>query len=88
MKKIRCCTYNLVQEFNTVEEAKAFFLNCMKNSEGSEQSRYVRVYTQLLDGHTYCTDNERATEEDLKNIEKYFNEKDKVLSLQNKNSTI
>ena len=76
MAKIRCCTYNQVQEFKDIETAKAFFLDCMKNSEGAEQSRYVQVYTQLLDGHTYCTDDERVTEDDLVRIEKYFEEKD------------
>lgn len=78
MAKIRCSTYNKIKEFKDVETAKAFFLDCMRNSEGSEQSRYVQVYTQLLDGHTYCTDNENVTEEDLINVEKYFAEKDKL----------
>ena len=77
MTKIRCCTYNQVQEFKDRKTAIEFFLDCMKNSEGSEQSRYVQVYSQLLEGHTYCTDNERVTEEDLKRVEQYFAEKDK-----------
>ena len=78
MGKIRCSTYNEVKEFDTMEQAKAFFLECMQGSSGSEQSRYVQVYTQLMNGHTYCTDNERVTEEDLINVEKYFAEKDKL----------
>ena len=81
MTKVRCSTYNLVQEFENPELAKAFFLKCMASSEGSEQERYVRVYTQLMQGHTFCTDNERATEEDLVAVEKYFNEKDKQIQL-------
>ena len=84
MTKIRCCTYNLVQEFKDRETAIAFFLDCMKNSEGSEQSRYVQVYLQLLEGHTYCTDNEIVTEEDLKRAERYFAEKDAQLQLESR----
>ena len=77
MAKVRCCTYNQTKEFSNMEQARAFFLDCMRNSEGAEQERYVRVYSQLMDGHTYCTDNENVTEEDLINVEKYFAEKDR-----------
>ena len=40
------------------EKAKAFYLEGMMCSEGSEQSRYVRIYTQLTLGYTECTDEE------------------------------
>ncbi len=38
------------------EKAKKFYLDCMKNSEGSEQERYTNIYTQLMDGATVCFD--------------------------------
>lgn len=75
-QKVRCSTYNQIKEFNSIEEAKKFFLDCMLGSEGAEQSRYVQVYGQLEQGHTYCTDNERVTEQDLLQIEEYFKNKD------------
>lgn len=77
MAKIRCNTYNMVKEFDNAEQAKAFFYEGMKYCEGCEQERYVRIYTQLMEGHTYCTDNENVTEEDLKRIEQHFAEIDK-----------
>lgn len=78
MSKIRCCTYNQVHEFNSSDEAKKFFLDCMLNSEGAEQSRYVQIYGQLMAGHTYCTDAENITDEALAVIEKHFEEIDRV----------
>ena len=38
------------------EEAKEFFLDCMRNSEGAERERYVNVYLDLVDGKEICTD--------------------------------
>lgn len=32
------------------EEAKAFYLDCMRSSEGAEQSRYVNIYSGLMEG--------------------------------------
>lgn len=56
MNKIICRCYNDEHEFNTVGEAKAFFLDCMAWSDGSEQQRYAKIYLQLCSGVTYCTD--------------------------------
>ena len=38
------------------EEAKEFYIDCIRNSEGSEQSRYMNIYLDLLAGLTTCTD--------------------------------
>ena len=37
-------------------KAKAFYLRCMENSEGSECQRYTQIYCQLLKGLKYCSD--------------------------------
>lgn len=38
------------------DHAKAFYLDCMENSEGSECQRYTQIYCQLLKGLKYCSD--------------------------------
>ena len=75
---VRCSTYNQIKEFKTPDEAKAFFLECMRGSEGSEQARYVQVYSQLMNGHTFCTDKEFVTDAELFEVEKYFEEKERM----------
>lgn len=39
------------------EEAKAFFLEGMVATEGSEMARYAQIYAQLCEGATVCSDN-------------------------------
>ncbi len=38
------------------DSAKAFFLNAMANSEGSERERYSTIYLQLVEGRVICSD--------------------------------
>ena len=52
--KTKC--YGQVRTWTDREEAKDFFLEAMMNSEGAEHDRYTAVYTQLVNGLTYCTD--------------------------------
>lgn len=40
------------------EEALAFFLEAMMNSDGAEHDRYSGIYIQLQNGLSYCTDGE------------------------------
>ena len=56
--EITCVTYGEAQTFKTRKEAIKFFDDCIRNSEGSEQERYVNVLLELMDGKTYCTDGE------------------------------
>lgn len=56
--KVVCRTYNKDQEFKTHKDAIKFFKECVMGSEGSEQSRYVTVLMQLMDGKTFCSDEE------------------------------
>ena len=38
------------------EEAKDFFLEALKATEGSERERYAAIYTKLILRKNYCTD--------------------------------
>ena len=38
------------------EKAKAFFLECMCNSEGSENERYSTIYCGLMNGEKKISD--------------------------------
>ena len=42
----------------TGREAEQFFLRAMAASEGSEQRRYAKIYTELKMGMEVCTDEE------------------------------
>ena len=52
--------YGKTDVWNSREEAEKFFLLAMASSEGSEQSRYTKIYTELKMGLTLCTDEEEA----------------------------
>lgn len=45
-----------VRVWNDSEEAKAFFLEMMMNSDGEEHDRYSGIYIQLQNGLSICTD--------------------------------
>ena len=38
------------------KEAKEFFLEALKATEGSERERYATIYAKLIIGKNYCTD--------------------------------
>ena len=50
--------YGESRQWNSREEAKAFFLDCMMASEGSEQGRYATIYSKLCEGFAVCDDDE------------------------------
>ena len=51
--KVTC--YNQTKEY-VRREAIAFFFECIMNSEGSEQERYVNIYQMLMLGYMECWD--------------------------------
>lgn len=55
---VRTVCYGKTEEWDSREEAEQFFLRAMAGSEGSEQSRYVKIYTELKMGLELCTDGE------------------------------
>ena len=50
--------YGEEQVWDSREEAKEFFLEAMMASEGSEQQRYVNIFTELSLGFIRCIDGE------------------------------
>ncbi len=48
--------YGELRNWKTVDEALAFFLEGMMNSEGSERDRYVTIYSKLKSGLLFATD--------------------------------
>ena len=55
---VKTVCYGRTQEWYSRAEAEQFFFHAMMNSEGSEQSRYVKIYTGLKMGKEFCTDEE------------------------------
>ena len=53
--QVKC--YNNTKEYKRSEALKSF-KECIEWSEGSEQERYINIYLQLLNGKTYCSDEE------------------------------
>lgn len=49
-----CCGQKKV--WNDREEAMAFYLEAMMNSDGAEHDRYSGIYLQIQNGLNYCTD--------------------------------
>ena len=54
MIKITC--YGGTKEFETREQARAFFYDCLLNSDGSEQRTYADILRQIECGFTDITD--------------------------------
>ena len=57
-RKVKTKCYGEVREWKDREEAQAFFLEAMMNSDGSEHDRYSGIYIQLINGESFCTDEE------------------------------
>lgn len=55
---VRTVCYGKTDEWYSREEAERFFLRAMAMSEGSEQARYTKIYTELKMGKEFCTDEE------------------------------
>lgn len=55
---VRTICYGKTDEWYSREEAEQFFLRAMAGSEGSEQSRYTKIYMELKMGKELCTDEE------------------------------
>lgn len=57
---VRTVCYGKTDEWYSRAEAEHFFLRAMAMSEGSEQARYTKIYTELKMGKEFCTDGEDA----------------------------
>lgn len=50
--------YGKVETWEHREDAIEFYEECMRHSEGSEHSRYFKIWCDLMDGMDFCTDEE------------------------------
>lgn len=57
---VRTVCYGKTDEWYSRKEAEQFFLRAMVMSEGSEQARYTKIYTELKMGKDFCTDEEEC----------------------------
>lgn len=57
-EKIITVTYGKEDTWTNRKKAMEFFMDCMRHSEGCERERYTNVYFKLMDGLTYCTDDD------------------------------
>ena len=55
---VKTICYGEEKVWDNRDEASAFFLKGMTMSEGSEQSRYTKIYTEIMMGMAVCTDEE------------------------------
>ena len=53
-----------VRALDDREEAQAYFLEAMMNSDGAEHDRYSGIYIQLQNGLDYCTDEDDDEEDE------------------------
>lgn len=58
VEEIRITCYCETETWTDREKAKAFYMEAMANSEGSERERYTNIYMQLCEGRTDCNDEE------------------------------
>ena len=54
--KVTC--YGSTETWDSRKDAMEFYLRAMAASEGSEQSRYTKIYTELAMGLSECKDEE------------------------------
>ena len=51
-------TYGFERSWRSKAEAIAFFAEGVRECEGNERRRYERILERILNGETYCTDEE------------------------------
>ena len=56
LKTVTTICYGKRNVWDSREEALDFFLKGMLMSEGSEQQRYTKIYTELQAGNDLCSD--------------------------------
>jgi hypothetical protein len=56
VKLIRVVCYNQLEFWHSRERAMCFYREAIRNSEGSEQERYLNILWDLEDGEMLCED--------------------------------
>lgn len=55
---VKVIYYNDEETWDSRDDAMEFYLKAMASSEGSEQSRYAKIVSELAMGKAVCTDSE------------------------------
>lgn len=80
-EKVTVVCYKQERLFNTRQEAKEFYLDCMNNSEGAERERYANIFLMLESGENICYDYEDEYKEFLEeNTKKKYITREEYLS--------
>jgi len=58
LEKVKTVCYHQEQIWNSRNEAIDYFYKGMSCSEGCEKERYTKVYMELLEGKSICTDSD------------------------------
>lgn len=58
LDSVKTICYGKKDEWDYREDAVKFFLKAMCGSEGAEHDRYVKIYTELIQGLSICSDEE------------------------------
>lgn len=58
LETVRTICYGKEEIWDSRKEAADFFLRAVAGSDGSECTRYTKIYTELLMGKEVCTDEE------------------------------
>ena len=56
LRPVKTICYGEEKQWDDVNEAKAYFLEAMAGSDGSERERYTNVYIKLMSGKEVCSD--------------------------------
>ena len=62
-RKVTTKCYGKKQVWDDREEAQAYFLEAMMNSDGAERDRYTGIFIQIQNGLDYCTDEDDEEDE-------------------------
>lgn len=53
---VKTTCYGKTREWESREQALAFFSEAIAGTDGSEQERYMNIYMQLMEGRDECMD--------------------------------
>ena len=63
-RKVTTKCYGEVKVWDDREDAQAYFLEAMMNSDGAERDRYTGIFIQIQNGLDYCTDEDDDEEDE------------------------
>lgn len=65
MDGVTTICYGKTEKWKDRDEAIAFFEEAMLASEGSEQERYAKIYTELIERKDVCSDERGLSRDEM-----------------------